>query len=139
MADRTRVYDGVYHHLYSFGPDKCIKCPYYATDLSVSCREILLADMFALLDDMKPRLMTASDFEDNPDVDSGGFLPCWIECNKIEVERAIRMGVIQEGETLDGWTEVSMAELIPTDPSYNPNVRHWTARPSEEQRSATPW
>ena len=92
-----------------------------------------------LLKALEPRLMTASDFEDNPDVDGSGFLPCWVECNGIEVAKAISLGVIQEGETLDGWTEVSMAELIPTDPSYNKNVRHWTARPSEEQRSATPW
>lgn len=105
----------------------------------VLLNEPIVRDAIALLEKLEPRLMTASDFEDNPDVDSGGFLPCWVECNGIEVAQAISLGVIQEGETLDGWTEVSMAELIPTDPSYNPNVRHWTARPSEEQRSATPW
>lgn len=101
--------------------------------------EKIKAERDALLEKQEPRLMVAKDFEDNPNVDGDGYLPCWIECNEIEVERAIRFGAIQEGETLDGWTEVSKAELLPTDLSYNPNVRHWTARPSEEQRRKTPW
>lgn len=101
--------------------------------------DAIKAERDALLEKQEPRLMVAKDFEDNPNVDGYGYLPCWIECNEIEVERAIRFGAIQEGETLDGWTEVSKAELLPTDLSYNPNVRHWTARPSEEQRRKTPW
>ena len=136
--------DKVMKGMDTFLGDKCtmftcdcyvLDCPYAGKD----CMNEIIRDAHDVMKAQEPRLMTASDFEDNPDVDSGGFLPCWIECNGIEVERAISLGVIQEGETLDGWTEVSMAELIPTDPSYNPNVRHWTARPSEEQRSATPW
>jgi len=86
----------------------------------------------------EPRLLTAADFADNPDVDEHGFLPCWVECNEIEIASAIKNGIIVPGETVDGWTEVSLRDM-PGGDFYNPNVRCWTRRPSPEQKEETPW
>lgn len=88
--------------------------------------------------DREPRLLTEEDFKDNPDVDAGGFLPCWVECSEAERTNAIEQGIIEPGEEVDGWTEINV-ECLPGHRSYNPNVRHWTGRPSEAQKEATPW
>ena len=86
----------------------------------------------------EPRLITAADFADNPDVDDRGYIPCWVECNEIEIASGIKNGIIVPGETVDGWTEVSLRDM-PGGDFYNPNVRYWTRKPSQEQREETPW
>lgn len=88
--------------------------------------------------DREPRLLTAEDFVDNPDVDAGGFLPCWVECNEAERTNAIEQGIIEPGEEVDGWTEINV-ESMPGHKDYNPNVRHWTGRPSEAQKREAKW
>ena len=88
--------------------------------------------------DREPRLLTEEDFKDNPDVDAAGFLPCWVECNEEEKAKAVELGVIEPGETVDGWTEINV-ESMPGHKDYNPNVRYWTGRPSQLQGEATPW
>jgi hypothetical protein len=88
--------------------------------------------------DREPRLLTEEDFKDNPDVDAGGFLPCWVECSEAERTNAIEQGIIEPGEEVDGWTEINV-ECLPGHRSYNPNVRHWTGKPSEAQKREAKW
>ena len=78
-----------------------------------------------------PRIMTAEDFRENPAVDEHGFLPAWVECDEVETERGELVGVISKGETLDGWTEVSLDDM-PGRKGHNPHVRYWTGRPEHE-------
>ena len=92
----------------------------------------------ALLKEKVPRLLTAEDFENNPKVDQDGFLPCWVECNEKENAAGVRLGLITEGENLNGWTEVQVIAL-PGQRSHNPNVRYWTGIPTKEQMEAEPW
>ena len=86
----------------------------------------------------KPRLLLREDFEDNPNADTQGFLPCWVECNEQEIATGIRLGAIKEGETLDGWTEVTVDEM-PGGEHHNPNVRYWTGKPTDKQMRETAW
>ena len=84
------------------------------------------------------RLLTVADFENNPDADSQGFLPCWVECNDKEIAFGIKAGLIEDGETLDGWTEVTVDEM-PGGEHHNPNVRYWTGKPTDKQMRETAW
>lgn len=98
----------------------------------------LCGKAYELLKDRKPRLLTASDFDNNPNVDPHGYLPCWVECNDKEKATAVELGVLDPGEDADGWTEVRKSEL-PGGADHNPNVRFWTARPTKKQMEATAW
>ena len=67
------------------------------------------------------RLLTPEDWENNPDVDSEGYLPAWcdeyVDCDLLE----------------SGWTVVCVEAL------QNRGRRYWTKRPTREQMEATPW
>ena len=93
---------------------------------------------YELLKAKKPRLMEAIDFENNPNVDSHGYLPCWVECNEKERENAVSYGIVEPGEDVDGWTEIRKSEL-PGGNNHNPNVRYWTSRPTDQQKKEIPW
>ena len=86
----------------------------------------------------EPRLLTAEDFENNPDIDPQGYLPCWVECGPKEIAMAVREGLVEPGEDVDGWTAASAADM-PGGKYYNPNVRYWTSRPTDARRAAVPW
>ena len=45
---------------------------------------------------------------------------------------------ISKGETLDGWTEVSLDDM-PGRPGHNPHVRYWTGRPGKELMGKVKW
>jgi hypothetical protein len=105
----------------------------------ITCeREAMMADALALLKAEAPRIITAEDFRENPAVDEHGFLPAWCECDEVETERGELVGVISKGETLDGWTEVSLDDM-PGRPGHNPHVRYWTGRPSKELMKQVKW
>lgn len=75
-----------------------------------------------------PRLLTAEDFHGNPDLDDGGGLPAWKESRK--ATRRSGWAVICYGKWLADTAEPAGAYCA---------ARYWTARPSDEQREATPW
>lgn len=100
--------------------------------------EARIRDAIVLLEAQEPRLLTAEDFESNPNVDNDGNLPCWVECNEKETASAIKAGIIVAGESIDGWTETDVKSM-PGQEYHNPNVRYWTGRPSAEQMAAVKW
>ena len=108
---------------------------YWEGELEAMYRRVawLYSELMVALNHI-PRLITEEDFENNANVDAGGFLPCWGECDEVEVEQAIKNGVIQPGETVDGWTEVRRDEI-----AKDGHMRFWTARPTKEQMETTPW
>ena len=71
-----------------------------------------------LLKAQEPRLVTAEDFAN---ADEWGYLPVWTEEKNGDL----------------------YCECIPsvavTDDDYASQYRHWTSRPTDEQREATPW
>ena len=71
----------------------------------------------------KPRLYTISDFEDNPDVDIEGYLPCWVEPNPKS----------DAGCEKPGWGLVRAGQI---GGHYH---RHWNGRPTQDQMDETPW
>lgn len=93
---------------------------------------------YELLKARKPRLLTAQDFKDNPDVDAQGYLPCWVECNEKERASAIKCGILEPGEDMDGWSEACVDEL-PGGAAHNPNIRLWTTKPTDDQKKSIPW
>ncbi len=97
-----------------------------------------LDQAIAMLRAEAPRIITAEDFKENPMVDEHGFLPAWCECDEVETERGELVGVISKGETLDGWTEVSLDDM-PGRPGHNPHVRYWTGRPGKELMGKVKW
>lgn len=82
-------------------------------------------EVIALVKAQEPRVMTVDDFIDNPDADSEGFLPVWVEYRR-------------DGEWADYWDD-EQDEWSTADGISNDGYRVWTARPTEEQMKATPW
>ena len=91
------------------------------------CDTETLEDAIALLKAQEPRVMTAEDFENNPDVDHDGFLPAWIE-----YRRDGDWDEYWEGQP-DEWGVCKADRIV-----YE-SMRYWTSRPTDEQREATPW
>lgn len=67
----------------------------------------------------EPRVMTPEDFENNPNVDQYGCLPCWME--------------YREEPKWDGWAEATVHTCV----EYG--RRPWTSRPTDAQRESIPW
>lgn len=78
-----------------------------------------IEDAIELLKAQEPRVMTLEDFENNPNVDQYGCLPCWME--------------YREEPKWDGWAEATVHTCV----EYG--RRPWTSRPTDEQREAEPW
>ena len=98
------------------GKTKLIEC-------EAACQQAI-----KMLDAQTPRLLTAEDFHGNPDLDDGGALPCWKEACK--ATRRSGWAVICYGKWLADTAKPAGAYCA---------ARYWTARPSDEQREATPW
>ena len=94
------------------------QCPEYTLEMLESAK--------ALIERQAPRLITFEDFDNNPDVDSKGRLPAWVEHNW------------KSGPSLtdDGYAAVTKQERENWDRSF---IRWWTSRPSKEQMEAIPW
>lgn len=110
----------------------------YVNGMGISRLRALIDEATAVLRAEAPRIITAEDFRENPAVDEHGFLPAWVECDEVETERGELVGVISKGETLDGWTEVSLDDM-PGRPGHNPHVRYWTGRPGKELMGKVKW
>lgn len=84
-------------------------------------------ELIALLKAKQPRVMTDADFIDNPNMDSQGFLPAWLEYRR-------------DGEWAEYWddTEDEWANVT-ADNFRGEGYRCWTARPDEKVRAETPW
>lgn len=82
--------------------------------------------MLGRLKAQEPRLLTFEDFDNNPEVDSKGRLPAWVEHNW------------KGGPSLtdDGYAAITKQEMENWDRSF---IRWWTSRPSKEQMEAIPW
>ena len=87
----------------------------------------MYTEAIALLKAQEPRLLTADDFVNNPDVDHDGFLPAWIE-----YRRDGDWDEYWEGQP-DEWGVCRADRLV-----YE-TMRYWTSRPTKEQMEATPW
>ena len=66
----------------------------------------------------EPRIVIESDFND---ADEYGYIPAWTE--------------EKDGDMY--WECIPKAAI--TDPNSNVVFRHWTSRPTDEQREAIPW
>ena len=75
-----------------------------------------------MLKAQEPRLLTPDDFNDNPDRDTYGNLPCWLESREPLVASA--------------WNRWNEDDFIRPQTR---NFRPWTSRPTDAQREATPW
>ena len=103
----------------------CRHCPRcnYGAFITNSCINGVMADCLYLLKAQEPRLLTAEDFADNPDADSGGAIPCWKEA--------------RSATRRSGWAVIVYGRWL--NDTEGGTSRYWTARPSEEQRKVTPW
>ncbi len=101
------------------------ECPYFRAYNMGDCIRAMAKDALTLLKAQEPRLMTADDFIDNPNADSEGFLPAWIEYRR-------------DGEWADYWDD-QQDEWSTADGISNDGYRLWTERPTEEQMKAIPW
>lgn len=82
--------------------------------------------MLGRLKAQEPRLLTFEDFDNNPEVDSKGRLPAWVEHNW-------KGGL---SLTDDGYAAVTKQEMENWDRSF---IRWWTSRPNKAQMEAIPW
>lgn len=83
-------------------------------------RTDLLQTVVWLLKAQEPRVVTPSDFENNPDLDSLGYLNVYEE--------------YKDG-TRSGWNTISVNDVR----SFTDIRRYWTSRPTDEQREAVKW
>lgn len=77
------------------------------------------------------RLMMEKDWDDNPNVDADGFLPCWIEFTA--EERANIQEDLGQNYEPDGWDTCKQEEL------KEKSFRLWNGRPTKKQMEETPW
>ena len=105
---------------------KCEVCPYETLcfDEEISVCTPMARDVLSML---KPRLLTDADFIDNPNVDSEGNLPAWIEYRRDEDWAEYW------DDTKDEWAIVRKTNFKAT------GYRCWNAKPSKEQMEATEW
>lgn len=82
-----------------------------------------LDDAIAMLQAQKPHLITAMDFENNPNVDDLGRLAGWLET---------RPGAGEEFER-EGWVTINKLFM------ENNKYRVWTGKPSEQQKREEKW
>lgn len=108
----------------------CETCPYhnrkYHGVLGDGCcnARSLQRDILALL---KPRLLSEEDFINNPNVDSEGNLPAWIEYRRDEDWAEYW------DDTKDEWAIVRKTNFKAI------GYRCWNAKPSKEQMETTDW
>lgn len=96
------------------------ECPYW--DDNGNCRSNMEADALALLKAQEPRVMTLEELRKY----SG---PVWVEWRdkRYEYDNGWEVATFNENYAADGET-------------YNgKEYRYWTAKPTDEQREATPW
>ena len=109
----------------------CDGCPYVALKpIAVGqgdCIDSLFKDALALLKAQEPRVMTAADFDNNPNTDSQGFLPAWIEYRRDD-----EWGEYWADDD-DEWTSVR------ADNFEGYGYRCWTSRPTKAEREAVKW
>ena len=108
----------------------CKNCPRcnYGAFITNSCINGVMVDAQELLKAQEPRVLTDADFINNPNCDSKGFLPAWIEYRRDTDEWAKYW---QDDD--DEWTTVKI------DNYKGEGYRCWTSKPSEEQRKAVAW
>ena len=113
MIDREKVIRGL---------ERCAKgnCPfseeYKACEYTVGMycgKKRLMMDALELLKAQEPRLITVEDFKD---ADAYGYIPAWCETKNDLFCECILIGALEEE-----------------------GCRYWTAKPTDEQRRATPW
>lgn len=107
--------------------DEDTGCPFDEFE-PFDCQEQLHADAIALLKAQEPRLLTKQDFENNPDLDSGGRMPVWIEYRRDDEEWAEYWD-----DTDDEWALVYQYNF------ESESYRCWNKKPTREQMEATPW
>ena len=77
-------------------------------------------DVLPLLKDSTAHLITVEEFTNHPDRSAQGCIPLWYE----------------EIDGKQGWCFVY---VLKSNPDLIFGKRYWTARPTDEQREATPW
>lgn len=82
-----------------------------------------VAGALFLLKTQEPRLLTEADFQNNPNADGGGAIPCWKE-PKSPTRR-------------EGWAVIVYGKWL-ADTSAG-IARYWAGKPSEKQKGAEPW
>jgi len=92
MTEQEKVIKGL-ECCYADGMvQNCEECPYAEQDGTCYRIDPLLRDALALLKAQEPRVMNDIDFISNPNIDSQGFLPAWIEYRR-------------DGEWLEYWDD----------------------------------
>ena len=102
--------------------DEDTGCPYFESEEGFECVERLTKDAIDLLKAQEPRVMVPENFNENPERDEYGNLPCWLES--------------REPFIASGWNRWNEDDFI--RPQMR-NFRPWTSRPTDEQRQAVKW
>lgn len=123
MEKREKVFKGLTCHVQENSRTRCHKCPYWGTGPhGLSECSKLAADALALLKAQEPRVMTLEELRKY----SG---PVWVEWRdkRYEYDNGWEVATFTENYAAEGET-------------YNgKEYRYWTAKPTDEQREATPW
>ena len=102
----------------------CDRCPNLHIE---DCEGLLHHFALELLKAQEPSVMNDIDFINNPNIDSQGFLPAWIEYRR-------------DGEWLEYWDDTDDEwSSVRADNYKGEGYRCWTSRPTDEQRSEIPW
>lgn len=113
----------------------------YMTNLDIRFYAYIMRKAHEMLKAQEPRVMTLEDVENM----IKELAPLWVELHPIindsEGGSAWRMGwtYSQFGKPKKYMMENYISRLTLTEPTYGKTWRCWTAKPTSEQREATPW
>lgn len=138
MTEREKVIKGLEYHLKELTVGKtCYECPYFGDN---PCEIQLIANAITLLKEQEPRVLTIEEVACKPHKEW-----LWFEENvygHIEESAMVCAQIYAFG---DSWIAVDVPsqthdETIEFDNEhYGKTWRCWSAKPTEEQREATPW
>lgn len=136
MTDKDKVFIGIGQHINGSMWDRCEDCPYYSPDAGgIHCRDALLEDMYELIGDQAPRVLT---LEELPGHDGAA----WVEYSPAHLAKAGEWMFVDFVPTYMQNRSVYLytrrGQMV-SYAQYGVTWRAWTGRPSEEQRETEKW
>ena len=129
MIDKDKVLIGLGQHISGRTSERCGSCPYFFGDsgYGITCRDELLDDLYEMLEEQEPRVMTIDEVGTWAMIDRVDRAPIVVEVR----DRFITWVV---GDEYFDLPECNLSSEF-----YGKTWRCWNTKPSKEDMEAEPW